>query len=142
MDFADCWKQLLSESLDIQGGAFFTTDGVLISQQAFATSEISFRHIAAAVAIAHDLANSVGRGELDVLILEDARGYIVLIPVMDKAILTVAAQKQAKLGLVMLDMRRAIDKWFGPGLAGEPVLSPLPPKHDSALALSELEHFE
>jgi predicted regulator of Ras-like GTPase activity (Roadblock/LC7/MglB family) len=37
------------------------------------------------------------------------KGYVVLMSVGEEAVLTVLAREQAKLGLILLDMRRAAE---------------------------------
>ncbi len=141
MDFSVHWKQFLSECPEITGGAFLTTNGILISDANFGNVENNERIVArcaAIAAIAHQLAEDTQRGEFQALIFEGEYGYLVLMPVLDKAIFAVLAHKQAKLGLILLEMRRVIDDPFGPGLATEPIPLPLSPKYDSAYTV--LEH--
>jgi uncharacterized protein len=144
MDFSAQWKRFLSESTDIQGGAFLTADGVLISEARFGSAEedqeTTVRYCAAAAATASQPTAYSERGEFETLILEGQQGIFVLMPVLDKAYLAVLVSKQARLGLVLLDMRRAIDAYFGPGLAAEAIFSPLPPK--SGTAHTRPEHDE
>jgi uncharacterized protein len=137
MDFSEQWKQILSQCPDIEGGAYFSADGVLITCAKFGNSEADqnvFTHCAAILAIARQVSEYTERDEVEALILEGERGYIVLIPFLDRAIFAVLARKEAKLGLVLLDMHRAIDDLFGPGLANEMIFSPRPPKHGTAHA--------
>ncbi len=136
MDFSARWKQLLSENTDIEGGVFLTTNGVPISWSKFAEQdhEIVVRHCAAVAAIAHQLTVDSERSEFEALVLEGKQGYLVLMPVMDKANLAILVRKQARLGLVLLDIRRAIDDTFGPGLAVEPIFPPRSPKRGTAFA--------
>ena len=140
MDYTNHWDELLSRSNDIQGGALLRVDGVLISSAKFGTPENQktvVAYCAAVMTIARELNQTVGKGEFEEYILEGKQGYIVLMPILDKAIFAVLAHKQAKLGLVLLDMKSAIDEVFGPGLAGEPIFPPQPPKRDSAHAEPE-----
>ncbi len=141
MDHANHWKQVLSRNHDIQGGALMTTDGVLISSAGFGSpddNEPMLAHCAAAMTIAQELSQGTGCGDLNAFILEGKQGYTVLLPVLDKAILAVLVGKQAKLGLVLLDMQGAIDDGsFGPGLATDLILPPRPLKGDAAHAIPE-----
>lgn len=135
MDYSEDWKQFLAENPEIEGGALMTADGSFISSAAIEDAErASIAHCAALVAIAHQLIQDAMRGEFDVLVVEGKQGYVVLMPILDKAILAVLARKQAKLGLVILDMRCAIDTRFGSGLASEAIISPQPPMPDDARA--------
>jgi uncharacterized protein len=140
MDFSEDWWEFLSRSREIEGGALMTVDGVLITSAKFGSSETEetlWTHCAAFVAIARQFTEYTERGEFDALILEGKHGYIILMPVIDKTIFAVLARKQAKLGLVLLDMRGAIHGPFGPGLAREPIVLPRPPKHGGAHAIPE-----
>ena len=46
---------------------------------------------------------------LDQVYIRGANGYVILMSVGEEAVLTVLARKDAKLGLVFLDMRRAAE---------------------------------
>jgi hypothetical protein len=131
MDHVEAWQQFLSDCPEIEGGAYFHVDGERISSANFGEAEASY---AAAATIARQLIQDVMDDEFEALILEGEHGYVILTPVLDKAILAALVDKQAKLGLALLDMKRAIDDTFGLGLAAEPVLPPQPPKYDSAHA--------
>ncbi len=137
MDHTDQWRQFLAGSPEIQGGALMTTDGVLIRCAKFGSSidrKIWMARCAAAVAIAQQLYEGVGWGEFEERILEGENGYTILVTFLERAVLIALADKQAKLGLVVLEMRRAIDHLFGPGLAAEPLIPRQPPDHDRAYA--------
>ncbi|MFN8373226.1 MAG: roadblock/LC7 domain-containing protein [Anaerolineae bacterium] len=124
----------------MEGGAYFSADGVLITSAKFGSSEDVAEicvHWAAMTAIAHQFCEYVERGEFEALVLEAENGYIVLMPYLDKAILAVLARKQARIGVVLLDMHRAIDGLFGSGLAGELISPPRPPKRGTAHANPE-----
>jgi predicted regulator of Ras-like GTPase activity (Roadblock/LC7/MglB family) len=42
--------------------------------------------------------------------IEGENGFVVLISVGEEAVLTVLARKDARLGLIFLDMRRAVEE--------------------------------
>lgn len=137
MDFAERWQRFLSESPEILGGAYLSADGILIGGSAFGDAdgtETVLGRCAAAAAIARQLTDDMGCGAFQCVILEMAQGHIVLMPFLDKAVLAAVIRKEAKLGLVLLDMRRGIDTFFGPGLASEPISPPPRPKYDPAHA--------
>jgi predicted regulator of Ras-like GTPase activity (Roadblock/LC7/MglB family) len=132
MDSAQHWTSFLSRNSDLQGGALMSLDGELISKMSFVGSVIP--DCVAMVTLVRQLTEDAHLGEFDVLVLRGEQGYVVLMSVLDKAILAVLAHKNSKLGLVILDMRRAIDGSFGPGLAIEPVFPPQPPQQGTAHA--------
>ncbi len=62
---------------------------------------------AAMLSLGERIATELGRGVLDQVFIHGKSGYVVLMSVGEDAVLTVLAREQAKLGLIMLDMRRA-----------------------------------
>jgi predicted regulator of Ras-like GTPase activity (Roadblock/LC7/MglB family) len=134
MDFTERWSRFLSRSPEIEGGAFISGDGVLISCAKFSSDPVITR-CATGVALACQLWKDVGYDALQAVILEAEQGYVVIMPVLDKAVLVVLARLRAKVGFVLLEMRAAIDSGdFGPGLAGEPIIVPQSPRRANAYA--------
>jgi len=68
---------------------------------------------AAMLSLGERIASELGRGVLNQVYVKGNSGYIVLMSVGEDAVLTVLARKEAKLGLIFLEMRRAVK-----GLAG------------------------
>ena len=62
---------------------------------------------AAMLSLGERIANELGRGGLDEVYIHGDSGYVLLMSVGSDAVLTVLAREQAKLGLVLLEMRRA-----------------------------------
>jgi len=62
---------------------------------------------AAMLSLGERVAQEMQRGELEKIFIEGAYGYIITISAGANAVLTVSARKDAKLGLVFLDMARA-----------------------------------
>ena len=56
------------------------------------------------------IAGELGRGYLDQVYIKGENGYVVLMSVGEEAVLTVLARREAKLGLVFLDMRRCVEE--------------------------------
>jgi uncharacterized protein len=140
MDYTHHWKRFLSETPEIEGGALIGADGTLIGWAKFGSPSDGSSYVAqfaTVLAIAIQLFQSVEGGEFEAVILEGELGHIVLMPVLDKMILVALARKKAKVGLVLLDMLRAIDGPFGQGLTTEPIISLVPPKRGGAYARPE-----
>jgi len=138
MDFSRQLKELLSSSGDIQGAAYFTADGVLISELMFGSkdaAEYFALHCASATAIASQLMMDANYGDFEAFVVEGEGGYVILMPVMDETILGVLVRKDAKLGLVLLDMRNKGSG--GTSMAGEFIIPPRPPKRGGAHARPE-----
>jgi len=55
------------------------------------------------------IASELRRGILNRVYIEGSQGIIVLMAVGDEAVLTVLARAEAKLGLIFLDMKRAVE---------------------------------
>ncbi len=55
-------------------------------------------------------ASALDRGELDEILVRSTRGYVVLAPVATRAFIVCHTADGANLGLVLLDVRRAIDR--------------------------------
>jgi predicted regulator of Ras-like GTPase activity (Roadblock/LC7/MglB family) len=64
---------------------------------------------AAMISLGERIANELGRGSLEQVYIKGESGYVILMAVGEEAVLTALAREQAKLGLIFLDMRRAIE---------------------------------
>jgi predicted regulator of Ras-like GTPase activity (Roadblock/LC7/MglB family) len=64
---------------------------------------------AAMLSLGERIANELGRGTLAQVYIKGENGYVILMAVGEEAVLTVLARKDAKLGLVFLDMGRAVE---------------------------------
>src|SRR5512136_1207215 len=62
---------------------------------------------AAMLSLGERIASELGRGTLDQVVSRGSDVDVILMSVGVDAVLTVLAREQAKLGLIMLDMRRA-----------------------------------
>ncbi len=63
---------------------------------------------AAMLSLGERIASELGRGNLDQVYIKGENGYVFLMAVGSEAVLTVLARKDARLGLLLLDMRRAV----------------------------------
>jgi uncharacterized protein len=63
---------------------------------------------AAMLSLGERIAVELGRGSLDQVYIKGQKGYVVLMAVGQEAVLTVLAREDAKLGLIFLDMGRAV----------------------------------
>jgi predicted regulator of Ras-like GTPase activity (Roadblock/LC7/MglB family) len=64
---------------------------------------------AAMLSLGERIASELGRGTLDQVYIKGEKGYVVLMAIGEEAVLTVLARGDAKLGLIFLDMNRAVD---------------------------------
>ena len=104
-------KDLQISTPDIEASAVVSVDGLIIAS-ALPTDVEEDRvsaMSAAMLSLGERIAGELGRGVLDQVYIRGANGYVILSSVGEEAVLTVLARKDAKLGLVFLDMRRAAE---------------------------------
>ncbi|MGD2206455.1 MAG: roadblock/LC7 domain-containing protein [Anaerolineae bacterium] len=104
-------KDLQISTPDIEASAVVSVDGLIIASALPADVEedrVSAMS-AAMLSLGERIAGELGRGILDQVYIRGANGYVILTSVGEEAVLTVLADKDAKLGLVFLDMRRAAE---------------------------------
>ncbi|MCB1595496.1 MAG: roadblock/LC7 domain-containing protein [Xanthomonadales bacterium] len=55
-------------------------------------------------------AQELERGQLEQVLIKGKMGYVLMVSAGEDAVLTVLAKKDAKLGLIFLDVKRASQK--------------------------------
>ena len=106
----DRLRQLQSRTPDIEASAVVSVDGLIMASSLPAGVEedrVSAMS-AAMLSLGERIATELGRGMLDEVYIHGIDGYVLLMASGRDAVLTVLARKQAKLGLVLLEMRRAV----------------------------------
>ncbi len=104
-------KELQATTPDIEASAVVSIDGLIIASalppdvEEDRVSAMS----AAMLSLGERIAGELGRGALDQVYIKGDNGYVVLMSVGEDAVLTVLARKEAKLGLLFLDMKRAAE---------------------------------
>ncbi|MFW9998300.1 MAG: roadblock/LC7 domain-containing protein [Candidatus Odinarchaeota archaeon] len=97
---------------DIQGLVVVTKDGLPIA--ASLDSRVDEDRISAMTAASLNLAERVvielNRGELSEMIIKGVDGLVIIMDAGEEAVLTGITHSDAKLGLVLLDMKRAAKK--------------------------------
>src|ERR671934_2796816 len=104
-------KALQMNTPDIEASAVVSVDGLIIASSLPAGVEedrVSAMS-AAMLSLGERIANELGRGILDQVYIRGEHGYVFLSAVGEEAVLTVLARKEAKLGLVFLDMKRCAE---------------------------------
>jgi predicted regulator of Ras-like GTPase activity (Roadblock/LC7/MglB family) len=107
----DRLRGLQASTPDIEASAVVSVDGLIMASSLPAGVEedrVSAMS-AAMLSLGERIASELGRGVLDQVFIHGKGGYVVLSSVGQDAVLTVLAREQAKLGLIMLDMRRAAE---------------------------------
>jgi predicted regulator of Ras-like GTPase activity (Roadblock/LC7/MglB family) len=104
-------RELQASSPDIEASALVSVDGLPIASalpQGVEEDRVSAMS-AAMLSLGERIASELGRGSLAQVYIKGEKGYVVLMSVGDEAVLTALAREQAKLGLILLEMRRAAE---------------------------------
>ncbi|HEY59060.1 MAG TPA: hypothetical protein G4O04_11130 [Anaerolineae bacterium] len=96
---------------DIEASAVVSVDGLIIaSALPTDTEEDRVSAMSAAMlSLGERIASELGRGTIEQVYVKGDQGYVILSAVGEEAVLTVLANKVAKLGLIFLEMRRAAE---------------------------------
>ena len=104
-------KDLEATTPDIEASAVVSVDGLMIASAL--PRDVEEDRVAAMSAAMLSLgertANELARGDLSEVYVKGENGYVVLMASGENAVLTALARKDAKLGLVFLDMKRAAE---------------------------------
>ena len=107
----DRLRDFQASSPDVEASALVSVDGLSIASalpQGVEEDRVSAMS-AAMLSLGERIANELGRGSLEQVYIKGEKGYVMLMSVGEEAVLTALAREQAKLGLVLLDMRRAAE---------------------------------
>ncbi len=108
MRIINCLRDLRASSPDIEASAVVSVDGLVIASDLPAGVEedrVSAMS-AAMLSLGERIAGELGRGELDQVYIRGDEGYVMLSAATEETVLTVLARREAKLGLVFLDVKR------------------------------------
>jgi len=104
-------RDLQIGTADVEAAAIVSVDGLTIASSLPPDVEedrVSAMS-AAMLSLGERIAGELGRGLLSQVYIKGNDGYIILMSVGEEAVLTALARKEAKLGLVFLDMRRTAE---------------------------------
>lgn len=112
---ADMLTSILAElngsSADIEASAIVSTDGLMMA--ALLPSTMDEDRVgamsAALLSLGDRTARELARGALEQVLIKGDKGYILMTHAGEDAVLTVLAKPQAKLGLILLDVKRAAE---------------------------------
>ncbi len=103
-------RDLQVSSPDVEAAAVVSVDGLTMASAL--PREVEEDRVsamsAAMLSLGERIASELGRGNLDQVYIKGENGYVFLMAVGSEAVLTVLARKDARLGLLLLDMRRAV----------------------------------
>jgi predicted regulator of Ras-like GTPase activity (Roadblock/LC7/MglB family) len=101
----------LQQTDGVEASAVVSVDGLIMASALPAGIEedrVSAMS-AAMLSLGERIANELGRGLLDQVFIKGESGLVLLMAVGEEAVLTTLAREDAKLGLILLDMRRAAE---------------------------------
>jgi hypothetical protein len=104
-------RDLQLTTQDVEASAVVSVDGLTIAASLPADVEEDrvAAMSAAMLSLGERIASELGRGVLDEVYIHGNDGYVLLMSVGEEAVLTVLTRRQAKLGLIFLEMRRAAE---------------------------------
>ncbi|KYK34933.1 MAG: hypothetical protein AYK19_11450 [Theionarchaea archaeon DG-70-1] len=105
-------KDLEATTPDIEASAVVSVDGLMIASalpQDVEEDRVAAMS-AAMLSLGERTASELARGGLSEVYVKGENGYVVLMASGENAVLTALARKDAKLGLVFLDMKRTAEE--------------------------------
>ncbi len=102
-------RNLVTNTPDLEGAAVVSTDGLTVASVLPAgTDEDRVSAMAAALlSLGERTAGELERGDLEQIYVKGGNGYVVLMRAGGDSVLEAIAGPAAKLGMVLLDMKRA-----------------------------------
>ncbi|MBI3536308.1 MAG: roadblock/LC7 domain-containing protein [Chloroflexi bacterium] len=94
---------------DVEASAVVSADGLIVASdlpQGVEDDRVSAMS-AAMLSLGERIATELKRGQLDQVYIHGENGYVVLMSAGEDAVLTVLARREAKLGLILYDMKKA-----------------------------------
>jgi predicted regulator of Ras-like GTPase activity (Roadblock/LC7/MglB family) len=103
-------RDLQASSGDVEAAAIVSVDGLSIaSSMPVGIEEDRVSAMSAAMlSLGERISKELGRGDLQQVYVKGENGYVILTSVGEEAVLTVMARKEAKLGLIFLDIGRTV----------------------------------
>lgn len=103
-------KDLEKLTPELEGAAVVSVEGLMIASRLpeVLSEDVMAAMSAAMLALGERIAQDLNRGKLDQVVIKGDQGYVLLMAVNDNAVLAALVSEEAKLGLVFLDMRKAL----------------------------------
>ena len=106
----DRLRDMQASSPEIEASAIVSIDGLTIASAL--PVEVEEDRVsamsAAMLSLGERIASELGRGSLNQVYIKGEQGFVILMSIGEETVLTALARENAKLGLIFLDMRRAI----------------------------------
>ena len=96
---------------ELEAAAVISVEGLIIASRLpeGLTDDLVAAMSAAMLALGERIANDLKRGKLSQVTIKGDLGYVLLMAVNENAVLTTLVSEETNLGLVYLDMQRAVD---------------------------------
>jgi predicted regulator of Ras-like GTPase activity (Roadblock/LC7/MglB family) len=110
----DRLRNMQAAAPDIEASAVVSVDGLIMAsalQQGVEEDRVSAMS-AAMLSLGERISTELGRKGLEQVSIKGDKGSIVLTAIGEEAVLTVMARQDAKLGMILLEMRRAAEDIF------------------------------
>ena len=107
-------RNMQAAAPDIEASAVVSVDGLIMAsalQQGVEEDRVSAMS-AAMLSLGERISTELGRKGLEQVSIKGDKGSIVLTSIGEEAVLTVMARQEAKLGMILLEMRRAAEDIF------------------------------
>jgi predicted regulator of Ras-like GTPase activity (Roadblock/LC7/MglB family) len=104
-------RQMQAASSDIEASAVVSCDGLIIASALPGDVEedrVSAMS-AAMLSLGERISAELGRGSLEQVYIKGDEGFVILTSIGSDAVLTALARKNAKIGLIFLEMQRAAE---------------------------------
>jgi uncharacterized protein len=104
-------KDLEAGTPDIEASAIVSVDGLIMASalpQDVEEDRVAAMS-AAMLSLGERTAQELNRGKLDQVFIRGVDGYVLLMNAGEDAVLTTLVRKDAKLGIIFLDMKRAVE---------------------------------
>ena len=107
-------RNMQAAAPDIEASAVVSVDGLIMAsalQQGVEEDRVSAMS-AAMLSLGERISTELGRKGLEQVSIKGDKGSIVLTSIGEEAVLTVLSRPDAKLGMILLEMRRAAEDLF------------------------------
>jgi predicted regulator of Ras-like GTPase activity (Roadblock/LC7/MglB family) len=101
---------LVSATPDLQGAALVTPDGLSLTSvlPGNMDEERTAAMSAAMLSLGERIGQELSRGNIERIVIEGEKGYSVMVSCGEDAVLLVLAAKEAKQGLLFLEIKRIV----------------------------------
>ncbi len=103
-------QKFVSATPDLQGAALVTPDGLSLTSvlPGNMDEERTAAMSAAMLSLGERIGQELSRGSIDRIVIEGEKGYSVMVSCGEDAVLLVLAAKEAKQGLLFLEIKRIV----------------------------------